>query len=108
MSCELTLMLGSTNRLVVKNVRDWNNAPIVGATGTVTLFDKRTHVALTGQVWPVSLTWDATSKTYRAIFASTLVVSKRQFLTAEIRLDSGGGFIYYDDPEIQVSTPSSA
>ncbi len=107
MSCQLKLMMGSTNRLTVRNVRDLDGAPIESATGTVTLYDKRSGTPLAGQSWPASLVWSPTAKEYRVTLASTLVVAKRQFLIAIIMLDSGGGFVFYDDPEIQVGTPSS-
>ncbi len=107
MSCDLRYYLGNDNTFYARNVKKTSdNSPLLSGVGSVTLYDKRSGAIITGQVWPATLIWDAAQKAFVATLSSTLVVTKRQFLRAVVTINGGGGFVFYDDPELQVGTPS--
>lgn len=104
---QLRYYLGNDNKFYARNVRKTaDNSAILGGTGELTLFDKRTGAQVAGQVWPAALVWDAGQKAFIADLSPDLVVIKRQALRAHVTIDGGAGFLFFDDPEIRVSTPS--
>lgn len=109
MSAELLRMApGSDNLFRAFHVKKADGGLITGGTGTLTLINKKTGANVAGVSWPIPLTWNATAKTFDAVVPYTAVVARRQFLKAQMQIDSGAGFMYYDEPEVQVRFPSDA
>lgn len=107
MSAELLRMApGSDNLFRAYSVKKADGSLVTGGTGTLTLVNKKTGSNVAGVTWPVALTWNATTKTFEAQIPHTAVVSRRQFLNAQIQIDSGAGYFYEDEAEVQVRFPS--
>lgn len=107
MSAELLRMApGSDNLFRAYHLKKIDGSILSGGTGTLTLINKKTGVEVAGVSWPVPLTWNATGKTFEALVPYTAVVAHRAFLKAQIQIESGAGFMYYDEVEVQVRFPS--
>lgn len=107
MSVELLrLAPGSDNLFRAYHLKKTDGSLVTGGTGTLTLINKRTGTAVAGVSWPLALTWNATAKTFETLVPHTAVVAHRAFLRANIQIDSGAGFLYYDEAEVQVRFPS--
>ena len=107
MSVELLMMApNSDNIFRAYHLKKYDGTFLTGGTGTLTLINKKTGTPVAGVSWPLALTWNSAAKTFEVLIPNTAVVAHRAFLKAQLQIDSGAGFLYYDEPEVQVRFPS--
>lgn len=88
-----TYFIDNNNLIKLTGLRDAANALYLnGASVSVTMLDAATDAEITGQTWPLTMDYVASSSgTYQATLDYDLVVSPGQSLVAKVVANAGEG-----------------
>ena len=96
----------NTHTFYVSNVQALTGEFLSTASAVVTLYDRTKHTEITGQSWPLTLSYiSTTSGDFRGILSASMQVVTNQLLVAQLTITTANAKGYWEVPVVvQVRT----